>query len=50
MLRSYKRFEFVHLRGARPRYRLTVNRGGQNISQNVFAVFGRELARRGSSS
>jgi len=25
MLRSYKRFEFVHLRGARRRYRLTVN-------------------------
>jgi hypothetical protein len=49
MLRSYKRLEFVHLRGARPRYRLTVNRGVKKISQNVFAVFGRQLARRDSS-
>jgi len=48
MLRSYKRFEFVHLRGARPRYRLTVNRGVKKTSQNVFAVFGRQLARRDS--
>lgn len=49
MLRSYKRFEFVHLRGARPRYRLTVNRGVKKISQNVFAVSGRQPARRDSS-
>jgi hypothetical protein len=49
MLRSYKRFEFVHLRGAEPRYRLPVKRGVRKSSQNVFAASGCQLARRDSS-